>query len=135
MALAMVRAKISLPPPAAACTTNSTGRSGFQLDAGRFGAAAPLSAAITVASGVNVITAATNVQRSTESFMAETPPRLDVSAVLLHGRCQYLPAFRAESTLEGCQSLGTRHSPGPSCVRSSSGQFVSPVREQRTVLR
>ena len=37
----MVRAKISLPPPAAAWTTNSMGRSGFQLDSGSFGIAVP----------------------------------------------------------------------------------------------
>src|SRR5687768_17546276 len=56
--LAMVRAKISLPPPAAAWTTNSMGRSGFQLEAGTFGTAVALWAANAAASGAAMSTAA-----------------------------------------------------------------------------
>src|SRR5688572_4925152 len=68
--LAMLRAKMSLPPPAEACTTNSMGLSGLEFEAGRFGTAVPLWAAKAVASGAAASTAAIDTNRSAAKRMA-----------------------------------------------------------------
>src|SRR5918999_3513294 len=71
--LAMLRAKMSLPPPAAACTTNSMGLSGFQFEAGRFGTAVALWAPKLVDSGAAAIMAAIYAKRRAVRRMIETP--------------------------------------------------------------
>src|SRR5688572_8480356 len=56
--LVMLRANMSLPPPAAACTTNSMGLSGFQLEAGSLGISVPDWAAKTEETAETAIAAA-----------------------------------------------------------------------------